>query len=71
VLGSVAGLLGALSSLLALQPDRLGRLHLIDGLSLGFHTVTVHKAPDCRACSPFARSRLQLVDPEVQRCPAH
>jgi molybdopterin-synthase adenylyltransferase len=53
VLGSVAGVVGALMASLALQPLPHGGaapLHLFDGATFRSRTVTVHRAADCPAC---------------------
>lgn len=72
VLGSVTGAVGALQVLLALSPplppEAPARLVVIDGLSLALRVVKVRKAADCPACSPEARTRLALVDPQEARC---
>jgi molybdopterin-synthase adenylyltransferase len=58
VLGSMAGVIGGLQALLALQELKAGTtpaagasvLHVIDGRSLTARTVTVRKASDCKSC---------------------
>ena len=50
VLGSLAGVLGALQASLALGPaSPTGRstLHVVDGRTLRFRTLTVRRVPDC------------------------
>lgn len=65
VLGSVAGVVGALQATLALRPEA-GRLHVVEGLSQ--RVVEVRPAPDCRACSPASRGSLVLPSLEEARC---
>ena len=53
VLGSLAGVLGALQASLALgPPSPAGRstLHVVDGRTLRFRTLTVRRAPGCPGC---------------------
>ena len=53
VLGSLAGVLGALQASLALGPpsaEGLSTLHVVDGRSLRFRTLTVRRAPGCPGC---------------------
>jgi molybdopterin-synthase adenylyltransferase len=53
VLGSLAGVLGALQASLALGPaSPAGRstLHVVDGRTLRFRTLTVRRVPDCPGC---------------------
>jgi len=53
VLGSLAGVLGALQASLALgSPSPSGRstLHVVDGRSLRFRTLTVRRVPGCPGC---------------------
>lgn len=53
VLGSLAGVLGALQASLALGPRSApGRstLHVVDGRSLRFRTLTVRQVPGCPGC---------------------
>ena len=57
VLGSLAGVLGALQASLALGPaSPAGRstLHVVDGRTLRFRTLTVHRVPDCPGCGARA-----------------
>src|SRR6185295_6747891 len=59
VLGSMAGVIGGLQALLALQELRgetavaagTAVLHAIDGRSLVSRALTVRKAPDCASCA--------------------
>ena len=53
VLGSLAGVLGALQASLALGPPGPGgrsTLHVVDGRSLRFRTLTVRQVPGCAGC---------------------
>ena len=53
VLGSLAGVLGALQASLALGPPSpagQSRLHVVDGRTLRFRTLTVRRAPGCPGC---------------------
>jgi len=53
VLGSLAGVLGALQASLALGPPSpagQSTLHVVDGRSLRFRSLTVRRAPDCPGC---------------------
>ncbi|HUM09527.1 MAG TPA: HesA/MoeB/ThiF family protein [Myxococcaceae bacterium] len=57
VLGSLAGVLGALQASLALgPPSPAGRstLHVVDGRSLRFRTLTVRRVPGCPGCGAGA-----------------
>ena len=57
VLGSLAGVLGALQASLALgPPSPAGRttLHVVDGRSFRFRTLTVRRVPDCPGCGARA-----------------
>jgi adenylyltransferase/sulfurtransferase len=57
VLGSLAGVLGALQASLALGPAApAGRstLHVVDGRSLRFRTLTVRRVPGCPGCGARA-----------------
>ncbi|HEY1334628.1 MAG TPA: HesA/MoeB/ThiF family protein, partial [Myxococcaceae bacterium] len=57
VLGSLAGVLGALQASLALgPPSPAGRstLHVVDGKSLRFRTLTVRRLPGCPGCGARA-----------------
>jgi len=57
VLGSLAGVLGALQASLALgPPSPAGRstLHVVDGRSLRFRTLTVHRVAGCPGCGAGA-----------------
>ncbi|MHB8873390.1 MAG: HesA/MoeB/ThiF family protein [Myxococcaceae bacterium] len=73
VLGSLAGAVGALQAVLALapRPEVSGeeRLLVLDGTDFSLRAVPVRRAPDCRACSPKARARLKLEDPQGASCP--
>lgn len=54
VLGSVAGVVGALMASLALRPlprEGSAPLHLFDGATFRARTVTVRRAADCPCCS--------------------
>jgi adenylyltransferase/sulfurtransferase len=75
VLGSMAGLVGTLQALLALerltgaagQTRGEALLHVIDGATLTSRTVRVPRAPDCPSCGPGRTPT--LVDPEeAARC---
>lgn len=75
VLGSMAGLVGALQAMLAIErisgvaaPVRgEATLHVIDGAALSGRTVLVRRAPDCASCAPGRMPR--LVSPEeAARC---
>jgi molybdopterin/thiamine biosynthesis adenylyltransferase len=57
VLGSLAGVLGALQASLALgPPSPAGRssLHVVDGRSLRFRTLSVRRVPGCPGCGARA-----------------
>jgi molybdopterin-synthase adenylyltransferase len=57
VLGSLAGVVGALQAELALgppSPPGQSALHLVDGRSLRFRTLTVRRAPGCPGCGARA-----------------
>jgi adenylyltransferase/sulfurtransferase len=57
VLGSLAGVLGSLQASLALGPSSpAGRstLHVVDGRSLRFRTLTVRRVPGCPGCGARA-----------------
>ena len=57
VLGSLAGVLGALQASLALgppSPEGQSTLHVVDGRSLRFRTLTVRRAPGCSGCGAHA-----------------
>ena len=57
VLGSLAGVLGALQASLALgppSPEGRSTLHVVDGRSLRFRTLTVRRAPGCPGCGAAA-----------------
>ncbi|MGZ6163678.1 MAG: HesA/MoeB/ThiF family protein [Myxococcaceae bacterium] len=57
VLGSLAGVLGALQASLALgPPSPPGRtiLHVVDGRSFRFRTLTVRRVPGCPGCGARA-----------------
>ena len=57
VLGSLAGVLGALQASLALgPPSPVGRstLHVVDGRSLRMRTLTVRRVPGCPGCGARA-----------------
>ena len=57
VLGSLAGVLGALQASLALGPSSpAGRstLHVVDGRSLRFRTLTIRRVPGCPGCGASA-----------------
>ena len=57
VLGSLAGVLGALQAALALgPPSPAGRstLHVVDGRTLRFRTLSVRRVPDCPGCGAHA-----------------
>jgi adenylyltransferase/sulfurtransferase len=74
VLGSMAGLVGSLQALLALQrlsgaaPTRgEALLHVIDGAALTSRTVRVPRAPDCPSCAP-GRTPTLVAPEEATRC---
>ena len=75
VLGSMAGLMGALQALLALErlsgaagPARgEAHLHVIDGVTLTGRTVRVPRVPDCSACAP-GRMPTRVSPEEAARC---
>ncbi len=75
VLGSMAGLVGALQALLALErlSGAVGAvrgeavLHVIDGASLTGRTVRVLRAPDCLGCAPGRTPPLTAPE-EAERC---
>ena len=57
VLGSLAGVLGALQASLALgppTPEGRSTLHVVDGWSLRFRTLTVRQVPGCSGCGARA-----------------
>jgi adenylyltransferase/sulfurtransferase len=57
VLGSLAGVLGALQASLALGPPSPAgwtTLHVVDGRSLRFRTLTVRRVPGCAGCGARA-----------------
>ncbi len=56
VMGSVAGMVGALQAQLACA-GRPGELHVIDGLKLSGRTVRIRPAPDCPTCAPLDVTR--------------
>jgi adenylyltransferase/sulfurtransferase len=71
----MAGLIGALQALLALErlsgaagPARgEAQLHVIDGVTLTGRTVRVPRVPDCSSCAPGRMPT--LVSPEeAARC---
>lgn len=66
VMGSMAGVIGALQALLALGPPAKGTslLHVFEGDTLKARRVEVPKANDCPACSPSRRALLRLEDSE-------
>jgi len=73
VLGSMAGLVGAVQALLVLErlrapaPGARGEatLHVIDGATLRGRQVRVRRAPDCEGC---ARPRPPVFTEESTRC---
>jgi molybdopterin-synthase adenylyltransferase len=75
VLGSMAGLVGALQALLALErlsgavgPARgEAVLHVVDGVTLAGRTVRVRRAPDCASCAPGRTPSLSAPQ-EAERC---
>jgi adenylyltransferase/sulfurtransferase len=57
VLGSLAGVLGALQASLALGPpsaEGQSTLHVVDGRSLRFRTLVVRRVPGCPGCGARA-----------------
>jgi len=57
VLGSLAGVVGALQASLALgppSPEGRSTLHVVDGRSLRFRTLTVRRVPGCPGCGARA-----------------
>ncbi|MBN1209258.1 MAG: HesA/MoeB/ThiF family protein [Myxococcaceae bacterium] len=75
VLGSMAGLVGALQALLALErlSGAVGAargeavLHVVDGVALAGRTVRVSRALDCSSCAPGRRPTLAPPE-EAARC---
>ncbi|HLK99857.1 MAG TPA: HesA/MoeB/ThiF family protein [Myxococcaceae bacterium] len=75
VLGSMAGLVGSLQALLALErlsgavgPARgEAVLHVVDGVSLAGRTVRVRRAPECLGCAPGRTPPLTAPE-EAERC---
>ncbi|WP_224370032.1 HesA/MoeB/ThiF family protein [Hyalangium versicolor] len=75
VLGSMAGLVGALQAMLALErlsgllgpPRGEAVLHVIDGATLSSRTVRVERAPDCPSCAP-GRVPSLVAPEEAARC---
>ena len=75
VLGSMAGLVGAIQALLALErlsgtagPARgEAVLHVINGTTLSGRTVLVRRAEDCAACAP-GRTPSLTAHEEAERC---
>ncbi|MFE8598111.1 HesA/MoeB/ThiF family protein [Archangium violaceum] len=73
VLGSMAGLVGALQAMLVLErltgeapvADGAAILHVLDGASLRGRQVRVRRAPDCEGC---ARPRPPVFTEELARC---
>jgi adenylyltransferase/sulfurtransferase len=73
VLGSMAGLVGAVQALLVLErlrgeaPMAGGEalLHVLDGVALRGRQVRVRRAPDCEGCS---RPRPPVFSEEIARC---
>jgi adenylyltransferase/sulfurtransferase len=73
VLGSMAGLVGAVQALLVLErlegtaPAASGEaiLHVLDGATLRGRQVRVRRAPDCEGC---ARPRPPVFTEEIARC---
>jgi len=63
VLGSVAGVIGALQARLLLAPPEdpgVAHLHVFDGLSLSMRRLKVRRAKDCSACGG-AESRVSMA----------
>ena len=57
VLGSLAGAVGALQAALALEEASspgTSALHVLDGRSLRFRTLTIRRAPGCPGCGSAA-----------------
>ncbi len=75
VLGSMAGFVGTLQALLALErlsgavgPARgEAVLHVVDGAALSGRTVRVPRVPDCASCAPGRRPTLAPPE-EAARC---
>jgi adenylyltransferase/sulfurtransferase len=70
VLGSMAGLVGALQAQLALralESPGVSTLHVVDGQSLTFRTVNVRRRPDCPACSS-GRKPVLSDPPDADEC---
>ncbi|MCP3137963.1 HesA/MoeB/ThiF family protein [Pyxidicoccus xibeiensis] len=77
VLGSLAGLVGAVQALLALEllsgaarpaPGE-ATLHVLDGVSLLGRRVRVERAPDCPGCQVTAVPAFPEAAREVESCP--
>lgn len=72
VLGSVAGVIGALQAAAAIEvlegraPQGPSLLRIFDAERLTQRTIRVPKAPDCPACAPGRAPTLQ--SPEAPRC---
>ena len=68
VLGSMAGLIGALEATLALGGRGLAGeslLQVVDGRSLTFRTVKVRRRTDCAACGTNGKPVLQTSPPDA------
>jgi len=77
VLGILPGTIGtmqateAIKLLLGIGEPMIGRMLLYDALDMNFHTINVHKNPECPVCG-VAKDAVELIDYE-QFCgvPAH
>ncbi|MBI3183909.1 MAG: HesA/MoeB/ThiF family protein [Myxococcales bacterium] len=71
VLGPMAGVIGALQAVLALdglpRPE-WARLVVVDGESFSQRVLNVRPAKDCAACGPTSRGRLSLIEPAEAQC---
>jgi adenylyltransferase/sulfurtransferase len=66
VLGTMAGVVGALQAELAFAPNpqpEMAWLHVVDGLDLSFRRVRVRKRDDCAACGAGRRPVLKMAEP--------
>ena len=72
VLGSLAGVLGALQASLALgprSPEGRSTLHVVDGRSLRFRTLTVRRVPGCAGMRSARMSPDARIDITAEVCP--
>lgn len=71
VLGSMAGLVGAVQAALALEGRGAAGeapLHVLDGRAFSFRTVRVRRRPDCAACAPGAKPVLDDAPDRAAEC---